>query len=35
LGLTCQSHFLYLNLQIGPQAFKHTHCILGKNVFLR
>jgi hypothetical protein len=25
--------FFILDLWIGPQAFKHTHCILRKNVF--
>jgi len=29
------THFLYLNPQIGPEAFRHTHCSLGKNVFLK
>jgi hypothetical protein len=26
--------FLVLNLQIGPQAFRHTHYTIRKNVFL-
>jgi hypothetical protein len=28
----CQSHIFILNPWIGPQAFRHTNCTLGKNV---
>ncbi len=28
-----QSHIFILDPQIGPQAFRHTHCTLGKSVF--
>jgi len=28
-----ESHIFILDPQIGPQAFRHTHCTLGKSVF--
>jgi hypothetical protein len=28
-----ETHIFILDPQIGPQAFRHTHCTLGKSVF--